>query len=95
MTKETILILDFGSPYTQLMAQRVRENHVFSRVMPYNISAKEIKLLKPKGIIIFGASTLSTRKKPPLPDKGIFKLNIPILGIDYGLSVIISFLVAK
>ena len=90
MTKELILILDFGSPYTQLIAQRVREGHVFSRVVPYNISAKEIKLQKPKGIILFGSSTLTNNKRPPLPDKSIFKLNIPILGIDYGIKIIVK-----
>ncbi len=91
MTKETILIIDFGSPYTQLIAQRIRENHVFSQIVPYNISAKEIRLLKPKGIILSGSSTLPYNKKPPLPDRGIFKLNIPILGIEYGMLTIVHF----
>ena len=91
MTKENILILDFGSPYTQMLAQRVRENHVFSRVVPYNVSAEEIELQKPKGIIFSGGDgTSSQSKKPALPDKGIYKLKIPILGIAYGGSIIIQ-----
>jgi GMP synthase (glutamine-hydrolysing) len=90
MTKHIILILDFGSPYTQLIAQRIRENHVFSRIVPYNIPAKEIKLQKPKGIILSGRSISVSDKKRLLPDRNIFKLNIPILGIDYGMQVVIQ-----
>jgi GMP synthase (glutamine-hydrolysing) len=90
MTKGSVLILDFGSPYTKLIAQRVRENHVFCRIVPYNIPAKEIKLQKPKGIILSGRSTRAFTKKPPLPDKAIFRLKIPILGIDYGMQVIVK-----
>ena len=75
MNKEFILVLDFGSSYTELLAQRVRENHLFSTIVPYNISAKEIQLQKPKGIIFSsGAQTLNDSKKLPLPDKNIFKL---------------------
>ncbi len=95
MNKEIILILDFGLPYTQLIAQRIRENHVFCRIVPYNISIKEIKLQKPKGIVLSGSSPSAYDKKPPLPDKNIFKLNIPILGIDYGMRLIIQLLGGK
>jgi GMP synthase (glutamine-hydrolysing) len=97
MTKEIILILDFGSRYTQLIAQRIRENHVFSLVVPYNISVKEIKLLKPKGIILSGGSTSVYHKKSKslLAEKGIFKLNIPILGVCYGARVIVHHLGGK
>jgi GMP synthase (glutamine-hydrolysing) len=92
MTKEFILVLDFGSPSTQLIAQRIRENHVFSRIAPYNLSAKEINLQRPKGIILSGGTIASTRsKKPCLPDRNIFKLDIPILGIGYGGEVIVQF----
>ncbi|MFC1658920.1 glutamine-hydrolyzing GMP synthase, partial [Candidatus Omnitrophota bacterium] len=92
MTKNTVLILDFGSPYTRLIAQRIRENHVFCRIVPYNISAKEIKLQKPKGLILSGRSARAYNKKPPLPEKAIFKLKIPILGIDYGMQAIVKIL---
>lgn len=90
MTKHTILVLDFGSVYTQLIAQRIRESHVFSIIVPYNISAEEIKLQKPKGIILSGRTSSTQSKKLLLPDKNIFKLNIPILGIDYGMQVIVQ-----
>ncbi|MCM8789436.1 MAG: glutamine-hydrolyzing GMP synthase [Candidatus Omnitrophica bacterium] len=86
--RQTILILDFGSQYTQLIARRVRENKVFSKLIPYNTPAKEIASLKPKGLIFSGGPASVTDKKSPLPDKGIFKLGIPILGICYGMQVI-------
>lgn len=88
MMRQTILILDFGSQYTQLIARRVRENKVFSRIVPYNISAKEIAGLSPKGLILSGGPASVVDKKSPLPDKGIFKLGVPILGICYGMQAI-------
>ncbi|MDI6759001.1 MAG: GMP synthase (glutamine-hydrolyzing), partial [Candidatus Omnitrophota bacterium] len=54
MTRQTILILDFGSQYTQLIARRIRENKVFSQIVPFNISVKEISNLAPKGLILSG-----------------------------------------
>jgi GMP synthase (glutamine-hydrolysing) len=88
MSKELILILDFGSQYTQLIARRVRENKVFSRIVPFNISVKEIEELAPKGLILSGGPASSIVKKAPYPDKAIFKLGLPILGICYGMQVI-------
>ena len=82
-----VLILDFGSQYTQLIARRVRENHVYSQIAPYNISAKEISEISPKGIILSGGPASVYQTKSPLPDKDIFKLGIPVLGICYGLQV--------
>jgi GMP synthase (glutamine-hydrolysing) len=86
--RQTVLILDFGSQYTQLIARRVRENKVFSRIVPYNMPAEEIAALSPKGLILSGGPDSVTEKKSPRPDKGIFKLGIPILGICYGMQVI-------
>ncbi|MBN1914183.1 MAG: glutamine-hydrolyzing GMP synthase [Candidatus Omnitrophica bacterium] len=88
MTKQTILILDFGSQYSQLIARRVRENKVFSKIIPYNTPAKEIAAMSPKGIILSGGPASVTEKKSPHPDKGIFKLGIPVLGICYGMQLI-------
>lgn len=95
MTKQTILILDFGSQYTQLIARRVRENKVFSKIIPYNTPAKEIAALAPKGLIFSGGPASVTDKKSPYPDKAIFKLGIPILGICYGMQVITEMLEEK
>ena len=92
MTRHTILILDFGSQYTQLIARRVRENKVFSKIIPYNTPAKEILAMTPKGLILSGGPASVTQKKSPYPDKGIFKLGIPILGICYGMQCIAEML---
>ena len=87
VARQTILILDFGSQYTQLIARRVRENKVFSRIIPFNMPAEDILALGPKGLILSGGPASVTQKKSPYPDKGIFKLGIPILGICYGMQV--------
>lgn len=95
MTRQMVLILDFGSQYTQLIARRVRENRVFSKIVPFNISAKEIAELAPKGLILSGGPASVIKKKSPMPDKGIFKLGIPILGVCYGMQVISEILGGK
>lgn len=86
--KETILILDFGSQYTQLIARRIREYNVYSEIVPYNISLQEIINKKPKGIILSGGPASVTILKSPTCDKAIFGLGIPILGICYGMQLI-------
>ena len=88
MNKNIILILDFGSQYTQLIARRVRECKVYSRIVPYNISVKEIKAINPRGIILSGGPASVNETKSPSVDKGIFKLDIPVLGICYGMQLI-------
>jgi len=95
MTRQTILILDFGSQYTQLIARRVRESKVFSKIIPYNTPAKEIAALNPKGLILSGGPASVVDKKSPYPEKGIFKLGVPILGICYGMQVICEMLGGK
>jgi GMP synthase (glutamine-hydrolysing) len=90
--RQTILILDFGSQYTQLIARRVRENKVFSKIIAYNTPAKDILAMQPKGLILSGGPASVMKKKSPCPDKGIFKLGIPILGICYGMQVIAEML---
>lgn len=93
--QQVVVILDFGSQYTQLIARRVRENKVFSRILPFNTPAKEIALLSPKGIILSGGPASVTSKKSPTPDAGIFKLGVPVLGICYGMQVITEMLGGK
>ncbi|MBC8183898.1 glutamine-hydrolyzing GMP synthase [candidate division KSB1 bacterium] len=84
---ETILILDFGSQYTQLIARRVREQGVYSEIKPFNYSLKNIKEVSPKGIILSGGPSSVYETNAPLIDKSIFELDIPILGICYGLQL--------
>lgn len=95
MNRQTILILDFGSQYTQLIARRVRESMVFSRIIPYNTPAHEIAAMAPKGLILSGGPASVAGKKSPYPDKGIFKLKVPVLGICYGMQVIAEMLGGK
>ncbi len=85
--KEKILVLDFGSQYTQLIARRVRENKVYSEIFPYNVSIEQIKAFKPKGIILSGGPSSVSAKDAPFPDKEIFNLGIPVLGICYGMQL--------
>jgi GMP synthase (glutamine-hydrolysing) len=80
-----ILILDFGSQYTQVIARRVRELQVYSEVVPFNLPAAEIKKLSPNGIILSGGPASVYDKGAPQIDPKIFSLGIPVLGICYGL----------
>lgn len=83
---ELILILDFGGQYNQLIARRVRECNVYSEVVPYNISIEKIKEKNPKGIIFTGGPASVYDSDSPRCDTEIFNLNIPILGICYGMQ---------
>ena len=74
---EQIVILDFGSQYTQVIARRVRECNVYSTILRYNTPAAEIAALKPSGIILSGGPSSVYAKDAPLPDKSIFKLGVP------------------
>ncbi len=85
--QEKILVLDFGSQYTQLIARRVRENKVYSEIFPYNVPIEKIISFSPKGIILSGGPSSVYDKKAPLPDKRIFELGIPMLGICYGMQL--------
>jgi GMP synthase (glutamine-hydrolysing) len=85
--KEKILVLDFGSQYTQLIARRVRENKVYSEIFPFNASIGKIKEFSPKGIILSGGPSRVSVKGAPFPDREIFHLGVPILGICYGMQL--------
>ena len=80
-----ILILDFGSQYTQVIARRIRELQVYSEIVPFNISAQEVVDLAPNGIILSGGPASVYEKGAPQIDPKIFTLGIPVLGICYGL----------
>ncbi len=85
---ERIVILDFGSQYSQLIARRVRELGVYSELHPFNISIEKITALRPKGIILSGSPHSTYEPEAPIPSPAIFELGIPILGICYGLQLI-------
>src|SRR5512137_3112888 len=92
---EQIIILDFGSQYTQVIARRIRECNVYSVILRYDTPAEEIAALAPKGIILSGGPSSVYAKDAPLPDKAIFNLGIPMLGICYGLQCLAQFLGGK
>src|SRR5512136_2341743 len=84
---EKILILDFGSQVTQLIARRVREQRVYCEIHPYNIPLEKIREFAPRGIILSGGPSSVYDKDAPLSDPGIFSLGTPVLGICYGMQL--------
>src|SRR5438093_6258566 len=84
-THSKILLLDFGSQYTQVIARRVRECQVYSEIIRFDTPAAEIAALKPNGIILSGGPASVYDKGAPQIDPEIFSLGIPVLGICYGL----------
>ncbi len=85
-----VLILDFGSQYTQLIARVVRSHKVYCEIHPYNYSSHEIKGFAPSAIILSGSPFSVTNDKAPFPDKCIWELGVPILGICYGMQLVAS-----
>lgn len=92
---EQIVILDFGSQYTQVIARRIRECNVYSTILRYDTPASEIAKLKPKGLILSGGPSSVYADDAPMPDKRVFKLGIPVLGICYGVQLLAQFLGGK
>ena len=87
---QSILILDFGSQYSELIARRIRETNVFSLVVSNYISIEEIKNINPKGIILSGGPNSVYEQNAPKCDEKIFNLGIPILGICYGMQLMVK-----
>jgi GMP synthase (glutamine-hydrolysing) len=86
--RERVVILDFGSQYVQLIARRVREQHVYSQIVRYDTPAAEIAALAPKGIILSGGPASVYEPNAPRCDPALWQLNIPILGICYGMQLL-------
>ena len=95
MDTQTIVILDFGSQYTQLIARRIREQNVFSVVLPCTVPLSEIKALKPMGLILSGGPSSVYDADAPAADSEMLQLGVPILGICYGLQFIVHHLGGK
>jgi GMP synthase (glutamine-hydrolysing) len=85
---DKILILDFGSQYTQVIARRVRECQVYSEILPYHTKASALAKLKPSGIILSGGPASVYASKAPQVDRKIYDLGVPVLGICYGMQLI-------
>jgi len=83
-----ILILDFGSQYTQLIARRVREAHVYCEIHPYNVPHDRIRQLHPEGIILSGGPASVYEEGSPMLDARVLEMPVPFLGICYGMNVL-------
>ena len=92
---ETIIVLDFGSQYSQLIARRIRECQVYSKIVSFTITADELSKEAPQGIIFSGGPASVYDDGAPQCDPKIFELGIPVLGICYGLQLIIHSLGGK
>ena len=92
---EQIVILDFGSQFTQVIARRIRECHVYSTILRYDTPASTLAGLTPKGLILSGGPSSVYDPEAPLPDRAIFELGVPILGICYGAQLLTHFLGGK
>jgi len=85
---ERIIILDFGSQYTQLIARKVREVGVYAEIHPYSITKQELEALRPRGVILSGSPWSVYAEQAPQPSFDVFSIDVPILGICYGLQLI-------
>ena len=90
--QETILILDFGSQYTQLIARRIREQKVYCEIYPHTLSLSRIEAIAPKGIILSGGPASVYETDAPNIDPKLFELGTPILGICYGMQLMAALL---
>ena len=85
---EFIAILDFGSQYSQLIARRVRENHVYSELLAPNTPPEKIREMGPRGLILSGGPASVYGKDAPTCDPGIFELGVPVLGMALAFGII-------
>jgi GMP synthase (glutamine-hydrolysing) len=92
---DKILVLDFGSQYTQLIARRIRESKVYSEIFAFNAPLEKITAFNPKGIVLSGGPSSVYDHGSPIPDREIFRLGIPVLGICYGMQLMAHLLKGK
>jgi GMP synthase (glutamine-hydrolysing) len=90
-----VLILDFGSQYTQLIARKVRELGVYSEILPFSAPLAQVRAAAPDAVILSGGPQSVYEKNAPRPDKGVFALGVPMLGICYGLQLMAHHLGGK
>ena len=87
---DKIVVLDFGSQYSHLICRRIRDFSVYAELVPFDISLENLAKLNPKGIIFSGGPSSVYDSGAPIPDKKIFQLNVPILGICYGHQILVN-----
>ncbi|MDQ6746834.1 MAG: glutamine-hydrolyzing GMP synthase, partial [Candidatus Dormibacteraeota bacterium] len=85
---DTVLVLDFGSQYSQLIARRVREAKVYAELVPGTISAAEVRRRAPRGLIFSGGPASVYAEGAPRPDPALYELGLPILGVCYGMQLL-------
>jgi len=95
LSSQIVIVLDFGSQYSQLIARRIRENRVYCKIMPYDASIDEIRSLSPKGIFLSGGPASVYTDGSPICDPNIFDMGIPVLGICYGMQLMAHILGGK
>lgn len=95
INRQMIVILDFGSQYSELIARRIRETNVYSEVLSYRTTAEQLRQLAPKGIILSGGPNSVYDKNAPHCDQEIWHLGIPILGVCYGMQLMVQQLGGK
>ena len=92
MSHQTIVVLDFGSQYTQLIARRLRELSVYSEVVPFNTPIETLKARAPAGIILSGGPKSVSDLDAPRCDPALFDVGTPVLGICYGMQLMTDLL---
>ena len=90
LNRQMIVILDFGSQYSELIARRIRETQVYSEVLSYRTSAEQLRQLNPKGIILSGGPSSVYAEAAPHGDPEIWQLGIPVLGVCYGMQLMVQ-----
>ena len=92
VNRELVLILDFGSQYTQLIARRIREHKVYCEIHPYNLPLDQIRMMSPRAIVLSGGPSSVYEPDAPLVGKELFELGLPTLGICYGVQLMAKLL---
>ena len=95
MKRETVVVLDFGGQYNQLVARRVRECNVYCEIYSYKTDLEKIKAMNPKGIILTGGPNSCYEADSPTCNKELFELGIPVLGLCYGAQLMMHVLGRK
>ncbi len=83
-----VLVLDFGSQYVQLIARRVRERHAFARIVRHDVTVEDVRSLNPLAVILSGGPSSVYEPNAPRCDPKLFDLDVPILGICYGMQLV-------
>ncbi len=95
MQRNVVLILDFGAQYAQLIARRVREQHVYCEIHPFNLPLERIRALEPRAIILSGGPASTLGPEAPRVDAELFRMGVPVLGICYGMQLMCGLLGGK